>query len=288
MITLSMILLLIASHLDKPALGEMLKPLAEDHDGDVAIAVLHLETGQHYYLNADTPMPTASLIKLPILTEVYRRVHDTTLSLNTMLTLTKENSVIGSGILHQHFSPGATFSLKDTAGLMIAVSDNSATNMILDVVTMKAVNDRMELLKLPHTKVYGKVFLGSKTTWNKDALAKYGLGSTTAREMVTLLQQIYQGKIGNRKTSDAILTMLKTCDDTDKFPRFLPKSVTVAHKTGSVNAARTDAGILYFKGGPVAICVLTNNNKDTSWTKANTGDKLCADVAKVVYDYYKE
>lgn len=280
--------LLISTLAPKPTLANKLKPLAEAHKGDVAIAVLHLGTGESYYINADKPMPTASLIKLPILAEVYLQEHEKKLKLDTMLTFTDENNVIGSGILHDHFTPGAMFSIKDTCGLMICYSDNSATNMILDVVSMKQVNDRMESLKLLNTKVYGKVYLGSKTTWNKEALKEYGLGSTTAAEMLSLLKMLYDGKIGDRDTSDAMLAIMKTCDDTDKFPRFLPEDVTVEHKTGSVSNARTAAGILRFKGGPVALCVLTNYNKDTSWTIDNAGDMLCADVAKIVYDYYKE
>jgi hypothetical protein len=66
----------------------------------------------------------------------------------------------------------------------------------------------------------------------------------------------------------------------------LPKGVTVAHKTGSVNNSRTDAGILYFNGGPVAVCVLTNDNEDKSWAADNAGNKFCAEVAKAVVDHY--
>lgn len=288
MISLTFALLFATSINSEPTLADKLKTVAKSHQGDVAIAVVHLGTGDSYYLNADKPMPTASLIKLPILVEVYLQAQKKKLKLDTMLKFSDENNVIGSGILHDHFTPGAMFSLKDTCGLMICYSDNSATNMILDVVSMKEVNDCMESLELPNTKVYGKVYLGSKTTWNKAALAEYGLGSTTAREMASLCKMLHDGNLGDRITSDKMLAIMKTCDDTDKFPRFLPENVTVEHKTGSVSDARTAAGILRFQGGPVALCVLTNNNKDTSWTIDNAGDKLCADIAKIVYDHYKE
>jgi hypothetical protein len=81
---------------------------------------------------------------------------------------------------------------------------------------------------------------------------------------------------------------MKKCDDKDKFPRFLPAGVTVAHKTGSVSNARTDAGILYFKEGPVALVVLTNENDDKRWVPDNAGNKLCADIAKTVVQYFVE
>ena len=93
---------------------------------------------------------------------------------------------------------------------------------------------------------------------------------------------------GHADAIKAMLEHMKKCDDKDKFSRFLPKGVTVAHKTGSVSNSRTDAGILYFKNGPVALCVLTNENEDKSWTPDNAGNKLCADVARVVVEYFAE
>jgi beta-lactamase class A len=85
-----------------------------------------------------------------------------------------------------------------------------------------------------------------------------------------------------------MLEHMKKCEDKDKFPRFLPKGVTVAHKTGSVNEARTDAGLLTFNGGPVALVVLTNQNEDKSWTPDNAGNKLCADIARAVVQHYQK
>jgi beta-lactamase class A len=79
---------------------------------------------------------------------------------------------------------------------------------------------------------------------------------------------------------------LKKCEDRDKFPRMLPEGVVVAHKTGSIATARTDAGILYLPGGPVAVCVLTAGNQDTRWRPDNAGNVFCARVAREVHDYF--
>ena len=70
------------------------------------------------------------------------------------------------------------------------------------------------------------------------------------------------------------------------LPRHLPAGVIVAHKTGSVSDARTAAGILYFKGGPVAICILTTENKDKTWTRENAASALVAAISKQVFDHY--
>ena len=80
---------------------------------------------------------------------------------------------------------------------------------------------------------------------------------------------------------------MEACDDKDKFPRFLPPGTKVAFKTGSLDAAKTAAGIIITPGGPVALCVLTDGNEDKRWVTDNAGNRLCADIAKVVYDHFR-
>jgi beta-lactamase class A len=269
------------------SLGSKLEALAKAHKGKVAIAVKHLGSGETFFLNADAVMPTASLIKLPVMAEVYAQARDGKLKLDEMLTLTKEEMVPGSGILTDHFSPGAKFSLRDAVRLMIVFSDNTATNLVLDKIGIPSTNERMAGLKLTETRINAKVFKGKTTSIDPARTKDYGLGSTTAREMLTLLELLHQGQLVSAEASKAMLEHLKKCDDKDKFPRFLPTGVTVAHKTGSVSDARTDAGILYFKGGPVVLCVLTSENEDKAWKVENAGNRLCAEVAKAVVEHYQ-
>lgn len=270
----------------EPGLTDRLETLAKAHKGHVAIAVKHLTTGEAYFLNADEPMPTASLIKLAVMVEVYAQVHENKVRLSDMVTLHKADMVPGSGILTEHFSPGVTIALRDAVRLMIAFSDNSATNLVLDHVGIRPVNSRMESLKLPNTRINAKVFRGSTTSVAPDQTKKFGLGSTTARESIALLEMLHANKLASPALCQEMLGHLKKCDDKDKFPRFLPAGVTIAHKTGSVSNARTDAGIMYFKQGPVAVCVLSNENEDKRFAPDNAGNVLCARVAKEVYDYY--
>jgi beta-lactamase class A len=286
--TLSLIIALSMPAADPapPGIGRRLEALAADHKGKVAIAVKHLGSGETWALNADDVMPTASLIKLPIMAEVYFQSKAGKVKLEDSVTLAKDDMVQGSGILTDHFSPGASFSLRDAVRLMIVYSDNTATNLVLEKVGIKAVNERMAGLGLKETRINAKVFKGSTTSVDPARTKQYGLGSTTAKEMLTLLESLHKEDLVSADASKAMLEHLKKCDDKEKFPRFLPKGVTVAHKTGSVNASRTDAGILYFNGGPVAVCVLTNENEDKTWTADNAGNKLCADVAKAVVDHY--
>ncbi|HZT81615.1 MAG TPA: serine hydrolase [Gemmataceae bacterium] len=265
-----------------------LAPLAKSHKGKVAIAVKHLGTGESYYLHADEPMPTASLIKLAVMMEVYQQADEGKVRLTDKVTLRQEDKVPGSGILTEHFSDGACFSLRDAVRLMIVYSDNTATNLVLDRIGIASTNRRMQAWGYPNTRIHAKVFRGSTTSVDPARTRKFGLGSTTAREMVGLLEDLETGKHFRPALKQVILGHLKKCDDKDKFTRLLPPGTVVAHKTGQVSDARTDAGILYLPGGPVALCVLTCDNADRAWRPDNAGNVFCAKVAREVYEYFQK
>jgi beta-lactamase class A len=283
--TLTLLGSVLAPAFEPVPLSSQIHDLATGHKGQVAVACINLKTKEKDTHRADEVMPTASLIKLAVMAEAYAQEKEGKLKLDDMLKLTKEEMVPGSGILTDHLSPGATFSIRDAVRLMIVFSDNTATNLVLEKVGIKNVNERMAGLGLKETRINAKVYKGSTTSVDPDRTKKYGLGSTTANEMLTLLELLHEGKLVSAEASKAMLEHMKKCDDKDKFTRFLPKEVSVAHKTGSVSNARTDAGILYFKQGPVALVVLTNENEDKRWEPDNAGNKLCAEIAKTVVDY---
>ena len=270
----------------EPSLEARLAPLAQAHKGKVAVAVKNLETGESYYLNADEPMPTASLIKVAVLVEAYEQADEGKVKLTDMVTLHDADKVPGSGVLTEHFSDGATFPLRDAVHLMIAFSDNTATNLVLDKVGVAAVNKRMEAWGFHDTRINAKVFRGSTTSVDPARSKRFGLGSTTAREMAGLFEEIAAGDRLRPPLKQAVLGCLKKNQDKDKFGSLLPPDTVVAHKDGSVNDSRTDAGVIYTPGGAVALCVLTTDNEDQRWRPDNAGNVLCARVAKEVYDHF--
>ena len=277
----------LVSAADSPAYVPELEKLAAAHKGKVAIAVKNLKTGESWSMNADSPMPTASLIKFPVMIEAYRQVHEKKTSLDRMITLKKEDMVPGSGILTYDFTPGSTLALKDAIRLMIKFSDNTATNLVLDVIGLDATAKTMEAMGYPNTKIHSKVYK-RETSVFPERSKQFGLGSTTAGEMIRLCQALQEGKVVSPEASKEMFAHLRTCDDKDKFPKYLPYGTKLAFKTGSVNASRTAAGIIETKAGPVALCVLTDQNEDQRWVPDNAGDVLCAKVAKVVFDYYSK
>jgi beta-lactamase class A len=287
--------LLIASPLlaAEPPLADALKPLIDAHKGKIAVCVKPLDGGEAFAHNAEEVMPTASLIKTAVMVDTYWQSHEGKLDLKKMLTLQKDDKVPGAGVLTQHFSDGLQLSLRDCVRLMIVYSDNTATNLVLGEAGIKNVNARMELLKLPNTRINAKVFKGSTTSVDPERTKLFGLGSTTARESVQLLAMIHQHDTIPAEVCPAMLDHLKANDDKEMLVRFLPPGTVVAHKTGAVNAARTEAGILFIpkeKGSKekhaVAVCVLTNDNEDRRWIVENAAQVTIAKIGKAVYDHF--
>ena len=267
------------------SLADRLAPLIQSHEGKVAVAVKHLKSGESFAHEADTPMPTASLIKLPVMVEAYRQAAEDKLNLDEPVVLKAEDKVPGSGILTTHFSPGASLSLRDAVRLMIAYSDNTATNLVLAKIGLPATADTMEKLGLANTKVHSFVFQQGTSIF-PDRSKEFGLGSTTAGEMIRLLDDLYAKKLVTPAACDEILAHLRTCED-KRIPKLLPAGTKVAHKTGSVSAVRTAAGIIEANSGPIALCVLTRDNKDQRWTDDNAAEVLTSKIALAVFEHFE-
>lgn len=269
---------------DNSPLARRLSPLIEKHPGKTAVAVKHLKSGESFAHHAEEPMPTASLIKLAVMIEAYRQAEAGKLDLSAPLTLKAEDKVQGSGILTSHFSPGTTISLRDAIRLMIVYSDNTATNLVLDKTSIPAVGEAMEKLGFPNTKIHAKVFRGN-TSIAPERSKKFGLGSTTAGEMIAILEQLQTGKLAGEASTKEMLDHLYACDD-KRLTKLLPPGTKVAQKTGSVSAVRTVAGIIDTSSGPIAICILTADNQDQRWTDDNAATVLSGKVSREVFDHF--
>src|SRR4029079_11596926 len=136
-------------------------------------------------------MPTASLIKLAVMVEAYRQAHEKQTDLTKHVTLQDADKVPGSGILTSHFSAGTSIPLRDAVRLMMAFSDNTATNLVLDQIGLAATARYMEELGCPNTKIHSKVFKRDTSVFPERS-RQFGLGSTTANEMLRLLDLLHQ------------------------------------------------------------------------------------------------
>lgn len=262
-------------------LSAAILPLIKRHSGDVSVAVRHLESDIRFFHQADKAMPTASLIKLPLMVTTYQLAADDVVDLDQAIVLKSSDKVPGSGILRDHLSAGIQISLRDYVRLMIRYSDNTATNVVIDQVKLPTTTKHMKALDLLNTQLHSKVYRGD-TSIAPERSREFGLGSTTASEMVELLAMLHAGDLGDEASTQEMLDHLRSCDDRTKIPRFLDRSIEVAHKTGAVSNCRTDAGILFTTSGPVAVCVLTNKNEDRSWADDNAAEILCGKIGLAV------
>ncbi|MCP4193942.1 MAG: hypothetical protein GY768_25310 [Planctomycetaceae bacterium] len=266
-------------------LANRLAALIEDHPGEVSVGVKNLLTKESYFYEADRVMPTASLIKFPIMIELYRQAGRGALDLRQWLTLEASDKVPGSGLLTDYFQPGTRISLLNAIGLMISQSDNTATNLVLDEIGLRATNQTMKDLGCPETQINAKVYL-RETSIDPDRSRRFGLGSTTAREMVQLLEMLDQGQLVSKAACEAMLAHLKKCNDRTKMARFLPAEAVLFHKTGAVAQSRTDAGLIQSPAGTLAVCILTTANQDRSWRDDNAANVLCGKLALEIYQHF--
>lgn len=267
------------------SLDAKLLPIIRAHQGQVAVAVKHLNSGVAFEYRSTVPMPTASLIKFPVMIEAYRQAQAGQLNLQKSIALKATDKVPGSGILTTHFSPGMSLSVRDAIQLMIAFSDNTATNMVIDQIGLPATTDLMTRLGCPHTKLNAKVYK-PETSLSPDHSEQFGLGSTTSSEMLRLLELLHRRELVSPEASDAMLAHLQACEDREKLSADLPEGIKLAQKTGSVGAIRTAAGLVETASGTIAVCVLTSQNKDQRTVPENAGNVLCANIARAAYDYF--
>jgi beta-lactamase class A len=270
---------------EEPSWQAALTQRIAGHSGDAGVCVVHLESQTRFGHRADVPMPTASLIKLPVMIAAYHAASLGRVKLSDSVVLREEDKVPGSGILTAHFSAGGSFPLRDAVRLMIAWSDNTATNLVIDKIGLPATTALMQELGCPNTHLHAKVFRRD-TSIEPERSKQFGLGSTTAAEMVKLLERLQRRELVSLAASDEMLAHLAACQDRDTFPKHLPRGTMVAHKTGLVTGVRTDAGIITSKGGTILLCVLTNNNRRPGGAAEDPGQALCADVAKIVFQHY--
>jgi len=246
---------------DTTALRRTLDSLASAHHGTVGYAVFDLDGGARLSRRGDETFPTASLIKVPVLVTVFDLVAQKKLSLDDRLTVLAIDKVAGSGQL-QYLHDGAEITVRDAAWLMSTLSDNTATNLLLDRIIIRRVWDKMEALGLEHTKVHSKTFLRSSSV-AMDSSVKYGLGVTTPNEMATLFELLAHGRAVNAAADSAMLDILEHNEDNQMLQR-LAGGVRAAHKTGATDAVRTECSLFYLASRVVA-CVLTKGNTDQRW-----------------------
>ena len=263
---------------DTASLHRMLDSLAAAHHGVVGYTVHNLDTGERLERRGDETFPTASLIKVPVLVTVYDLVEKGTLGLDDPLTVLRIDKVGGAGSL-QFMHDNATITVHDAAWLMTTISDNTATNLLLDRIIIRRVWDKMEALGLMHTKVHSKSFLRSASV-AMDSSVKYGLGVTTPNEMAHLFALLADGKAVSPRADSAMLDILAHNEDAEKLQRYVD-GLNVPHKTGVTDQVRTECGLFPLQSR-IAYCVLTKENKDQRYMIDNEAHVMMARMGEAL------
>jgi beta-lactamase class A len=274
------------------ALDARVRAATSGFPGIVSLHAKNLATGREFALRADEPVRTASTIKLPILCALAAEIEAGRLKWTDETELTADDIVYGSGVLRE-FSPGTRHRIRDLANLMIVVSDNTATNLILDRIGADAVNARMTAWGFPQTKALRKI-LGDgnrlkprATGHSKEGLLpeyrRYGIGVSTPREMTRLLEKLHRGEIVSAAASKDILETLKRQQYKDSIGRRLPED-WVASKSGALDALRADVGIVYHPKAPIALALTVDGMPGTDYGPGNAGQRLLASLARLLVD----
>ncbi len=219
-------------------------------DGVMGVAIEDLTTGDHFFLHEDEVFAQASSIKITVLANLYLEAEQGKLKLTDLYPVQASDLVPDSDIMNG-LTPGVTrITLRDLATMMVAVSDNSATNVLIDRVGMQKVNAMLDSLNLPHTRLRRKMM-------DLQAAKEGRENISTPREMMTLLDAIYHGKLLNKESTADFFKMLST-NKNSWIPRDLPADIKIADKPGALEAVRNDSGIVFVEGRPYVICVMTS------------------------------
>ncbi len=264
--------------------------------GAMGVAAKDLRSGEEILIEADRAFPTASIIKVAVMLEVFHQIAEGRLSRDERLALPEAAKVGGSGVL-QRMQTGLAPSVMDLVDLMITLSDNTATNMLVEKVGTRCVDDRLAGYGLKETLLFRPTFRGGHADVRPDLEKEFGLGMSTPREMARLMETIARGEAVNAEASAEMARILGAQHYADMLPRGLPEGVTVAHKTGMdeeklagpdgrFRHVRAAAGIVEGPKARFVIAIFARQVEDTRWSVDNEALATGGAVARTIYDYY--
>jgi beta-lactamase class A len=254
-------------------LQDELHAVDHDLDGVLALAVKDLTSGETFFIHGDEIMPQASSIKIAVLAAFYLQAQQGKLKLTEEYTVRQEDLVSGSDIM-LGLTPGVTrLTLRDVATMMVAVSDNSATNVLIRRVGMDNVNSMLDGLGLHATRLRRQMM-------DLKAASEGRENVSTPREMMTLLETIYRGKLLNKDMAADFIKVLSTHKESSLL-QGLPDDALAASKPGELEAVRNDSGIIFLKNRPYILCVMTTYLKDEK-----DGSAAIRKISALAYSYF--
>ncbi len=249
-----------------------LRAIAENSDAVVGIAVKDLKTGQTFLWNENESFPTASSIKIFVLTEIYRQAAEGKFKLTDIKPLPSTSRAGGSGILSMLGEKSVSMSVRDYCVLMMNLSDNTATNLLIELAGMKNINDFAVKNGCTSTKL-------QRIMMDVQAAKEGRENISSPLDLMTILEKLYRGEVASKLASDDMLFIMGL-DKGGDLKAGLPADVAIANKAGEIEGIRCDAGIVYLEKSPYTIAVMTKmllNDAD--------GGKVISDISRTVFQF---
>lgn len=284
---LAALILIGSAYLFAQDLDRRIRAEVAGFDGQVNLYARNLDSGAAYGLGEDEKVRTASTIKLPVMVAAFAAVERGEARWSDTLILRDSGKVSGSGVL-QELSDGLRLTLKDAVTLMIVVSDNTATNLVIDRFGADAVNAEMDRLGLRRTRCLRKVMsdggqaAGFSAAGRLEENRRFGLGVSTPREMVLLLEKIERGQVVSPAASTEMIAILKRQQFKDGIGRHLDSPV--ASKSGALDHLRSDVGIAYTPGGRIALAITVDKMPVVDYSPDNAGNRLISTLTRILVD----
>lgn len=244
-----------------------------DVKGILGFAAMDFVRGDRFAAHEQIQFPQASAIKIPILMEVYKQAHEGKVSLNAKLTVDRARNVGGSGVLVEFGDKMSEISVADLCVLMIVLSDNSATNMLLDLVGMQSVNATLQSLGIKNTRLQRRMMDQAASLRGEENIS-------TPADALRIMEMLYKGEFVNRQVSDDILAVLKKGKGAGVLKSAAGPDVPVAFKPGGIAGVATEWGIVFLEGLPYGAALMM------SFASGDEADQALRTVARILHDYY--
>ncbi|MHB1178714.1 MAG: serine hydrolase [Daejeonella sp.] len=261
-------------------LTSKLQELVKGFQGEVGIYVQNLKTGRIAQINADTIFPTASMIKVPLMCGVFDKIEKGELNYSDDLVYRDSLFYAGEDILGS-FKDGEKIKLSKVQMLSITTSDNTASLWLQKLVGGENINKWLE------TNGFNSTRMNSRTAGRQDDWKKYGWGQTTPREMATLVKMIRQGTAISPAASERMYrNMVRIYWDGEALSQ-IPPYIQAASKQGAVDRSRSEVVLVNAPHGDYVFCIITKNQKDTTWTPDNEGYRIIRVLSKLLWNYFE-
>lgn len=257
-------------------LERILQNKVRNFKGTVGLVIEDLDNEWRISFNKDTPIPSASLVKVPIMLACFYAAEDGKIHLSDEVRIKPSDKAPGSkGLVNK--ASGYVFTVEELFRPMITESNNTAANALIDLLGFDASNEYFKKMGLKNTNIARKMLDFEK---RKDGEENY----TTAQDMAYLLEGLYHESILNKDASRKCMELLGQQKINDRIPKELPRGTLIAHKTGLEKYVCHDAGIVFTDKGNFLICILTKHNDNFS----KSTKKFISDVTLLTYNYYRD